>query len=145
VFPKRYVKKTRELKSHDISASWLSHGDPVGFPPHPRGWFSFVLYQPHSYRISARKLIGINVRLRRRYLWVVMQHLLFLFDISVSQMVRTGRNAIPGFSPQVRPEFKFLWVCSVQVTRQKRNMEKDGCKALFLKKKSKESPGECSE
>jgi hypothetical protein len=95
--PKKICKKTRELKSLDISASWLSRGDPVGFPPHPRGWFSFVLYQMHSYRIRARKPLGINVRLRRRYLWVVMQHLLLLFDISVSRMVRTGRDLNPWF------------------------------------------------
>jgi hypothetical protein len=31
--------------SDDISATRLSHGDPVGFPPHPRGWFSIVVYQ----------------------------------------------------------------------------------------------------
>jgi hypothetical protein len=28
----------------DISATWLSRGDPVGFPSHPRGWFSIVVY-----------------------------------------------------------------------------------------------------
>ncbi len=28
----------------DISATRLSQGDPVGFPPHPRGWFSIIVY-----------------------------------------------------------------------------------------------------
>jgi len=28
----------------DISAARLSHGDPEGFPPHPRGWFSIIVY-----------------------------------------------------------------------------------------------------
>jgi hypothetical protein len=29
----------------DISATRLSSGDPVGFPPHPRGWFSIIVYR----------------------------------------------------------------------------------------------------
>jgi len=29
----------------DISATRLSSGDPIGFPPHPRGWFSIIVYQ----------------------------------------------------------------------------------------------------
>ena len=28
----------------DISATRLSLGDPVGFPPHPRGWLSIIVY-----------------------------------------------------------------------------------------------------
>jgi hypothetical protein len=28
-----------------ISATRLSLGDPLGFPSHPRGWFSIVVYQ----------------------------------------------------------------------------------------------------
>jgi len=38
------AKKARSPKFDDISATWLSHGDPVGFPPHPRGWFSIIVY-----------------------------------------------------------------------------------------------------
>jgi len=30
------------------SATRLSHGDPLGFPPHPRGWFSIIVYQVYS-------------------------------------------------------------------------------------------------
>jgi len=29
----------------DISATRLSHGDPVGFPPHSREWFSIIVYR----------------------------------------------------------------------------------------------------
>jgi hypothetical protein len=28
----------------DISATRLSQGDPIGFPSHPRGWFSIIVY-----------------------------------------------------------------------------------------------------
>jgi hypothetical protein len=38
------IKKPDASISKDISATRLSHGDPVGFPPHPRGWFSIVVY-----------------------------------------------------------------------------------------------------
>jgi hypothetical protein len=29
----------------DISATRLSQGDPVGFPPHSREWFSIIVYR----------------------------------------------------------------------------------------------------
>jgi hypothetical protein len=29
----------------DISATRLSRRDPVGFPPHPHGWLSIIVYQ----------------------------------------------------------------------------------------------------
>jgi hypothetical protein len=29
----------------DISATRLSQGDPLGFPSHPRGWFSIIVYR----------------------------------------------------------------------------------------------------
>jgi hypothetical protein len=32
-------------RKFDISATWLSRRDPLGFPPHPRGWFSIIVYQ----------------------------------------------------------------------------------------------------
>jgi len=42
-------KKTGHLfipfNVHGISATRLSQGDPLGFPSHPRGWFSIVAYQ----------------------------------------------------------------------------------------------------
>src|SRR3546814_9416335 len=46
------IKKPDVGISKDISATRLSRGDPVGFPPHPRGWFSIVVYQ--LVRISSR-------------------------------------------------------------------------------------------
>jgi hypothetical protein len=38
-------KKSRVAEMSEISATRLSSGDPVGFPPHPRGWLSIVVYQ----------------------------------------------------------------------------------------------------
>ena len=40
-------KKSRGQISWDISATRLSSGDPVGFPPHPHGWFSSIDYLLH--------------------------------------------------------------------------------------------------
>jgi hypothetical protein len=42
----RYTQKKPGSRIHsDISATRLSQRDPVGFPPHPRGWFSIIVYQ----------------------------------------------------------------------------------------------------
>jgi len=43
------TKKSRAAENlescdSDISATRLSRGRPVGFPSHPRGWFSIVVY-----------------------------------------------------------------------------------------------------
>ena len=38
------TKKPDALISRDISAARLSQRDPEGFPPHPRGWLSIVVY-----------------------------------------------------------------------------------------------------
>jgi len=41
------MKKTAESPmsfSQEISATRLSQGDPIGFPSHPRGWFSIIVY-----------------------------------------------------------------------------------------------------
>ncbi len=41
----RHQNKTGLLKyQKDISATRLSQGDPGGFPPHPREWFSIIVY-----------------------------------------------------------------------------------------------------
>jgi hypothetical protein len=37
-------KKSRGGISKDISATRLSRRDPVGFPSHPCGWFSIIVY-----------------------------------------------------------------------------------------------------
>jgi hypothetical protein len=37
-------KKPGASISKDISATRLSQGDPEGFPPHPRGWLSIIVY-----------------------------------------------------------------------------------------------------
>jgi len=42
--PEMGTKKTGPPKSRDISATRLSSGDPIGFPPHPREWFSIIVY-----------------------------------------------------------------------------------------------------
>lgn len=44
----------------DISATWLSRRDPVGFPPHPRGWLSIIDYRlslidREGFQFSGRK------------------------------------------------------------------------------------------
>jgi hypothetical protein len=40
------IKKNRESGYRlDISAARLSRRDPGGFPPHPRGWLSIVVYR----------------------------------------------------------------------------------------------------
>jgi hypothetical protein len=37
-------KKSRAAEIFtDISAARLSHRDPEGFPPHPRGWLSIIV------------------------------------------------------------------------------------------------------
>jgi hypothetical protein len=78
VLPEMGAKKAGLPKSRDISATRLSHGDPIGFPPHPRGWFSIIVYHHLIYTAFRYvKPVGINVRLSRRYNWVVMGHLLF--------------------------------------------------------------------
>jgi len=60
-------KKTGSPKSRDISATRLSPGDPIGFPPHSREWFSIIVYHHLIYTdIPVRKPSGINVRLSRR-------------------------------------------------------------------------------
>jgi len=41
--PPRDIKKAGAEYLVDISASRLSQRDPVGFPPHPRGWFSIIV------------------------------------------------------------------------------------------------------
>jgi len=42
-------KKSRALHtSAGISATRLSQGDPLGFPSHPRGWFSIIVYRMRS-------------------------------------------------------------------------------------------------
>jgi hypothetical protein len=38
------TQKNRDAEQDDSSASWLSPGDPMGCPSHPRGWFSIVDY-----------------------------------------------------------------------------------------------------
>jgi len=40
----RKNKKPGAAISKDISAARLSHGDPEGFPPHPREWLSIIVY-----------------------------------------------------------------------------------------------------
>jgi len=58
------AKKTGSPKSRDISATRLSPGDPIGFPPHPRGWFSIIVYHHLIYtEFRLVTLVGINVRL----------------------------------------------------------------------------------
>jgi hypothetical protein len=37
-------KKPGPRISYDISATRLSSGDPIGFPPHPHGWLSIIVY-----------------------------------------------------------------------------------------------------
>jgi hypothetical protein len=37
-------KKSRVAEILDISATRLSLGDPIGFPPHPHEWFSILVY-----------------------------------------------------------------------------------------------------
>ena len=50
------TKKSRDPISCDISATRLSLGDPIGFPPHPRGWLSIIVYhQPFSCRFRHRR------------------------------------------------------------------------------------------
>jgi len=39
------IKSQIALYRLDISATWLSQWDPVGFPPHLRRWFSIVDYR----------------------------------------------------------------------------------------------------
>jgi len=44
---KEQIKKTAKSPisiSQEISATRLSQGDPIGFPSHPRGWFSIIVY-----------------------------------------------------------------------------------------------------
>ena len=41
----RCKKESRVPEIMDISAARLSTGRPMGFPPHPRGWFSIVVYR----------------------------------------------------------------------------------------------------
>jgi hypothetical protein len=71
-FPEMGAKKTGSPKSRDISATRLSSGDPIGFPPHPREWFSIIVYH-YQIHTAFRQLKpgGINVRLSRRYKWVM--------------------------------------------------------------------------
>jgi hypothetical protein len=41
-------QKTKTPGPHilvDTSATRLSRGDPLGFPPHPRGWLSIIAHQ----------------------------------------------------------------------------------------------------
>jgi hypothetical protein len=40
----RAIKKPGLKYLADISATRLSTGDPGGFPSHPRGWFSIIVY-----------------------------------------------------------------------------------------------------
>ena len=89
------AKKTGSPKSRDISATRLSHGDPIGFPPHPRGWFSIIVYHYLIYTaFQHEKPVGINVRLSRRYKWVVMGHLLALINrISALTKLYSARKA----------------------------------------------------
>jgi len=44
--------KNGTQKDHDISASRLSARDPVGFPPHPRGWFSIIVIAIYKYAVK---------------------------------------------------------------------------------------------
>jgi len=37
-------KNSRDRISSDISATRLSQRDPLGFPPHPHGRFSIIVY-----------------------------------------------------------------------------------------------------
>ncbi len=42
------MKKAGAEHRYDISATRLSCKDPIGFPSHPRGWFSIVVYQKYE-------------------------------------------------------------------------------------------------
>ena len=42
------MKKAGAEYRCDISATRLSLGDPIGFPPHPHGWFSIIVYHEKS-------------------------------------------------------------------------------------------------
>jgi len=54
-------KKTGLPKSRDISATRLSLEDPIGFPPHPREWFSIIVYHYLIYAACSSKIAdGIN-------------------------------------------------------------------------------------
>ena len=44
VFPGLDAEKPGAVIPVGNSATRLSQGDPMGFPPHPRGWFSIVVY-----------------------------------------------------------------------------------------------------
>jgi len=39
------TKKTGPEYQYDISATRLSARDPLGFPPHPHGWLSIIVYR----------------------------------------------------------------------------------------------------
>ena len=68
------AKKAGMPKSRDISASRLSHGDPIGFPPHPREWFSIIVYHYLIYTVFRFvQPAGINVCYNR----FMMSHLLW--------------------------------------------------------------------
>jgi len=47
-------KKAGLPKSRDISATRLSSGDPMGFPPHPREWFSIIVYRQLKFLLPDR-------------------------------------------------------------------------------------------
>ena len=42
----------------DTSATRLSRGDPLGFPPHPRGWLSIIV---HLHILIYRFFDAVNI------------------------------------------------------------------------------------
>jgi hypothetical protein len=56
------TKKAESLKFHDISATRLSPGDPVDFPPHSREWFSIIVYH-HLVYTAYRSVEPVGIKL----------------------------------------------------------------------------------
>jgi hypothetical protein len=60
------MKKTGAEYPLDSSATRLSRGDPVGFPPHPCEWFSIIVYLPFiryfaRSRFRTSSLVMLNI------------------------------------------------------------------------------------
>jgi len=68
------TQKSQAAECSDISATWLSRGDPIGFPSHPHGWFSIIVYCRLSYGPLQHLKRLVSISSMPTYFWILLQH-----------------------------------------------------------------------
>ncbi len=56
----------------DISATRLSLRDPIGFPPHPHGWFSIVVYLQNFFNYYSSLMPTIHHPISVQFNWIIV-------------------------------------------------------------------------